>query len=77
MIKSHKPDLLFLSETLAVRSKIEALVFKLGFVNFFSVDKQGIGGGLAVFWKHNIVCSIFDYSLNHIDINITEGRAGD
>ncbi|XP_074368309.1 uncharacterized protein LOC141708536 [Apium graveolens] len=36
MVKSHKPDLLYLSETLAEENKIEALALTPGFVNFFS-----------------------------------------
>ncbi|XP_074352204.1 uncharacterized protein LOC141691378 [Apium graveolens] len=77
MVKSHKPVLLFLSETLAVSNKIEALASKLGFANFFSVDKQGRGGGLTVFWKHNLMCSVVDCSHNYIDIIVKEKSARD
>ncbi|XP_074352235.1 uncharacterized protein LOC141691391 [Apium graveolens] len=72
MMISHKPDILFLSETLAVSNKIEALASKLGFSNFFSVDKQGRGRGLAMFWKHNVVGNVFDSSNNHIDLVVKE-----
>lgn len=44
MLKSHKPDILFLSETLVEGNKIEALASKLGFGKNFSVDRQGRGG---------------------------------
>ena len=77
MIKSHKPDLLCLSETLADSNKISALASKLGYANFFAVDKQGRGGGLALFWKHNLVCNVFDSSNNHIDVVIKEQNGGD
>ena len=77
MIKSHKPDLLFLSETLAVSNKVEALALKLGFVNCFSVDKQGRGGGLAMLWKHNVVCNVFASSNNHIDLIVKERNGGE
>ncbi|XP_074374406.1 uncharacterized protein LOC141714808 [Apium graveolens] len=77
MIKSHKPDFLFLSETLADSKKIESLSSKLGFINFFSVDKQGREGGLAVFWKNNMMCNVFDYSNNHVHIIIKERNVGD
>lgn len=77
MIKSHKPDLLCLSETLADSNKISALASKLGFVNFHSVDKQGRGGGLALFWRHNLLCNVFDSSNNHIDVIIKENNGGD
>lgn len=49
MMKSHKPDILFLSETLVVGDKVANLAVKFGFNNFYSVDRQGRGGGLAVF----------------------------
>lgn len=72
MLTSHKPDILFLSETLVEGNKVEVLASKIGFVNFHSVDRQGRGGGLAVFWKNNVRCSIMDSSQNHIDIIIEE-----
>ncbi|XP_074363910.1 uncharacterized protein LOC141704586 [Apium graveolens] len=72
MTKSHRPNFLFLSETLVEGNKVEVLSSKLGFSNYFSVDRQGRGGGLAVFWKHNVRCSIFVSSQNHIDVVIKE-----
>lgn len=35
ILRTHKPDLLFLSETLSVSNKIEELSSKFGFSNFF------------------------------------------
>lgn len=63
MVKSHKPDILCLSETIADSNKIAVLVAKLGFVNFHAVDKQGRGGGLALFWRRNMHCSVFASSV--------------
>ena len=77
MSASHKPDILFSSETLVEGNKIELLAPKLGFCNFFSVDRQGRGGGLAVFWRRNVVCSVVDSSQNHIDIHVKEPNNGD
>lgn len=76
MSKSHKPDILFLSETLVEGNKIELLASKLGFSNFFSVDRHGRGEGLAIFWRRNVVCSVFDSSQNHIDIHVKEPNNG-
>lgn len=73
MVNSFKPDLLFLSETLVVSNKIEALASKLGYADFFSVDRQGRGGGLAVLWKRTMRCTVVDSSSNHIDIEVNEG----
>lgn len=41
ILKSHQPDLIFLSETLSVGNKMEELSSKFGFANFFSVDRKG------------------------------------
>lgn len=41
MVKSHKPDLLFLSETKADSNKVANIAPKLGFLHFYSVDKHG------------------------------------
>lgn len=42
-----------------------------------SVDKQDIGSGLAVFWKHNMMCNVYDSTYNHTDIRTKEGNDGD
>lgn len=76
MVKSLKPDLLFLSETLAEGNKVEALASKLGYVDFFSVDRQGIEGGLVVFWRKTLNCMILNSSQNHINIQVKEGSRG-
>lgn len=76
MLKSLKPDLLFLSETLAESNKIEALASKLGYTDYFSVDRQGMGGGLAVFWWKTSKCSVLNSSQNHIDLHVQEGSRG-
>ena len=40
---------MFLFETLVNSNKIESLRVKLGFNNAMAVDKEGRGGGMAVF----------------------------
>lgn len=74
MLNSYKPDLVFLSETLSVSNKIEEISSKFGFPNFFSVDRQGRGGGIAVLWKHTMACEIFESSSNHIDILVSQNN---
>lgn len=39
MVKTHRPDFLFLSETLSVSNKIEELASKFGFSDYFAVSK--------------------------------------
>lgn len=74
ILRSHQPNFLFLSETLSVGSKIAELSLKLGFSNFFAVDKHGRGGGLAAMWKHTMVCQVVGSSQNHIDVAVKESN---
>ncbi|XP_074347003.1 uncharacterized protein LOC141685822 [Apium graveolens] len=69
LIKSRKPDVLFLSETISTADKIEHLRVKFGFSHCFTVDRIGRSGGLGVFWRNNAACEITGYSQNHVDIN--------
>lgn len=68
MLKTHKPDFLFLSETFSVSNKIEELSSKFDFSNNFSVYKQGRAGDLTILWKHHIMCEVTESSPNHKDI---------
>lgn len=72
LLKTHKPDFLFLSETLSCSNRIKELSLKFGFSRYFAVDKRGRAGGLAIFWKHTMVCEVIDSSQNHIDVIISE-----
>lgn len=72
LIHERKPDILFLSETISVASRIESFRVKFKFDQCFSVDKVGQGGGLAIFWRSNVKCQVSGYSQNHIDIQSLE-----
>ncbi|XP_074377634.1 uncharacterized protein LOC141719152 [Apium graveolens] len=74
LIKSHNPDFIFLAETLVEGKNIKELAEKFGFVEYFAVDRVGRGGGLAVMWKHNLVCQVVDSSNNFIDVHVIEGQ---
>ena len=45
---------------------------KLGYVNGFYVQRQGRGGGLAMFWRKEVNLEIKSYSKYHIDAVIIE-----
>lgn len=68
LIKSLNPTFIFLSETLVEKTVIAKFCSKLGFADFFVVDRVGRGGGLAVLWKHNVECRVMNYS-NHVDVH--------
>lgn len=72
LIGEYKPDFLFLMETILVKSTIDKLAVSLGFASNFSVDRVGRSGGLAVFWRGNVDCSIQSFSRNHIEVIFNE-----
>lgn len=70
LIKSHKPNILFLMETLSVKEMIKNLCGNLGFENCWSVDCIGRIGGLALVWDKSVHCSIVHFDNNRIDAQI-------
>lgn len=68
LIRSQKPNFLFLSETLTNGVKIKKLCRKFGFADCWSVDCIGRSGGLAIFWTRSVQCKVIDWSSNHIDV---------
>jgi len=76
LIRHFNPDLLFLSETLAHRNKIEELSVLLGYDACFHVDRTGRAGGLALFWKNSLQCQLVNFSNNHITVEIVNSTLG-
>lgn len=70
LIRSHKPNLLFLVENLANGERIKQLSLKFGFVNYWSVNCVGRSGGLLLLWDRTVQCSIDDFDSNHIDVHM-------
>ena len=50
LTKTHRPNVIFLSETRKNKEYVEGLRYRLGMKNVFSFSAKGKGGGLAVFW---------------------------
>ncbi|KAL8474361.1 hypothetical protein ACS0TY_030994 [Phlomoides rotata] len=73
LVKARKPDVIFLSETLASASRLEDVRLSLNFPNCFTVACNGRSGGLALLWNNNVACSLLSYSMNHIDMEVMEG----
>jgi len=76
LVRYFNPNLLFLSETLAHRNKIEELHYCLGYDSCFPVDRTGRGEGLALFWKNSLNCQLVDFSNNHITVEILDTDLG-
>lgn len=68
----HKPNNVFLCETLAHKNKIVELKNNFTYDGRFSVDRLNRSDGLAVLWKNaNIV--VLGYSVHFIDLNVLQG----
>ncbi|KAG8650771.1 hypothetical protein MANES_07G069794v8 [Manihot esculenta] len=70
----YKPDILFLMETKALSSRMEFFHNFLHFDDCFSVNRQGLGGGISLIWKSHVSVSVVDFSSNFIDLVVSEGN---
>jgi ribonuclease HI len=67
IMRIKDPSVLFLSETWMDDDRLELLHCRFHFSNKFVVKRINKGGGLVLFWKHDISLAIQSYSLSHID----------
>lgn len=67
LVRSYKPGIVGLLETRTNKIKFDHIRHQLGFKNVFIVDRQGIGGGLALLWKDDVDLNIRNFSNYHID----------
>jgi hypothetical protein len=70
--RGHKPDILFLSETLSYGRTLEHVRILLGYDSCLAIDVEGRSGGLAVLWKNSYNCSILNYSRNFINLVVED-----
>ncbi|XP_059446389.1 uncharacterized protein LOC132177930 [Corylus avellana] len=54
LIRHHRPDLLFLSETMVPSSRFQASSFGLGFSSWLEVPPVGVRGGIFLTWKAGV-----------------------
>ncbi|GAU22559.1 hypothetical protein TSUD_93270 [Trifolium subterraneum] len=73
----HKPDILFLSETLSHNRHIESIRVMLGFDSCLAIDVEGRSGGLAVFWKDSSKCRVLNYTRNFINMLVEDEQWGE
>lgn len=59
-------------ETKMKSQYLEELKWKIGYSNGVFIDRIGLGGGLALFWKNETQVELFGFSLNHIDVAVSE-----
>lgn len=68
--------MIFLIETKKKIVGMKKVKLKLGFVYGFYVQRQGKGGGLAMFWRKEVNLEIKSFSRHHIDVVVTEEGSG-
>ncbi|XP_019150943.1 PREDICTED: uncharacterized protein LOC109147742 [Ipomoea nil] len=71
LVRSKRPQVVFLIETFADSVRMETVRVQLGFANLFCVDADGHSGGLAMLWTSMVQLQVTGYSSNHIDTTIS------
>lgn len=54
LVREHNPDVVFICETKASKSRMEFVKAKLCFDKFCCVEPAGLAGGLTIFWQKYI-----------------------
>jgi hypothetical protein len=67
LVREKDPSVLFLSETWTDEDRLEVIRCRFHFSNKFVVKRINKGGGLVLYWKHDVNLTINSYSLSHID----------
>ncbi|KAL9674710.1 hypothetical protein QQ045_002909 [Rhodiola kirilowii] len=66
-VRLNRPDLVGLQETKIEERSLVLIQKRLGFRNGFVVPRQGLSGGLALWWKEEVTLTILSFSKYHID----------
>jgi len=72
LVRTYRPVGIILYETMTNYNKIDELKYVLGFDYCFAPDRKGRGGGIAFLWQKSLNCSITNYYLNHVDVEIID-----
>ncbi|KAG7593940.1 Ribonuclease H-like superfamily [Arabidopsis thaliana x Arabidopsis arenosa] len=67
ILAEFSPNILFLMETKNQDDVVSHAFESMGFVHKFTVPPQGLSGGLALFWKNDVLLEILSSSQNFID----------
>ncbi|CAN1773423.1 hypothetical protein LINPERHAP1_LOCUS12492 [Linum perenne] len=73
LVKSQRSDVIFLSETLCKKHRIEEIRVKLGFEGAFAVDVDGRSAVLSALWRAAPMVTIVNYSRNFVNMDVTDG----
>ncbi|KAL9669520.1 hypothetical protein QQ045_007067 [Rhodiola kirilowii] len=72
MVRIHRPVVVGLQETKIDDGRLEAIRRRLGLKNGVQVSRQGVAGGIALWWKEDISLRILSFFKYHIDDVIEE-----
>jgi exonuclease III len=75
LIRLHRPDVLFLSETKVISNRFWNVLFHLGFSTWLEVPPDGLSGGLFVTWKQGLVLQPIRIDQNQISCLVTSHPA--
>ncbi|XP_031090962.1 uncharacterized protein LOC115995954 [Ipomoea triloba] len=70
MVSKQRPSFVFIMETKSTTSQMERVRVRMGYEGLFCVDRVGLGGGLALFWRDSGMASLISFSTNHIDVEV-------
>jgi len=76
LVETYKPALVFLMETKLSKDRTLELQRALGFPNAHVVPAVGLSGGLALFWRRDVVVFAQTMSRSHIDAFISGDAFG-
>ena len=71
-MQTHKPKLVFLSETRQNTERVCGLKWRLGLRNCVLVPGEGTGDGLALFWDDTVQVDLLSYNFRYIDVLIKD-----
>lgn len=70
LVRTAKPQCVFLIETKCTSARIIKLKSLLGFDQMFVVDCNSRSGGLAFLWNNNITIRLLGYSSRHVVVGV-------
>lgn len=76
LIRSHRPDIVFLYETISTSQVMDSARHSIGFDNCLAVNRVGRSGGIVVLWMNTVNCTDTGYSRHRVDLIVTKERFG-
>ena len=70
ILQTHRPQIVFICETKMRPMQMDVVRAELKFENYFTIGRNGLGGGLTMLWSSDIAINIASYSQHHIDAEI-------